>query len=430
MQKVPFLRPALPLLAALSAALPALAQDTQDAAQPMRPVGSVYLQTNGVDNAIIRYGRHANGSLVELERIPTRGKGSGTFKPITGQESAPNAFEGVGSVLLSPDHRLLFATNGGDNTVSSFQVAPDGKLSLLDVQPTGQPVRGRSGTAKSLAYSPRTRTLYVGHSFGPDHIHLFEVKAGKLIRHRAQYSVNTRAKSDRVPTQIVISPDNKYLLADILFDKRPGTKPDGSPDLSVGNMKDKDGLAVFPIRPNGELGKPRFVDAGGAGPFCIAFLHGSADTFVNSFAAGDGLSLSRISRSGQVTNSPIVKINAAKGMPSELCWVAITPDNRQVLGTAFGLSTVSSYSLARGALRLAQDPAAPAVAGDGKFKALNMVVSSGPSDSLLSPDGKCFYQIYPNASKLVAYQLGADGALTEIDSEEIPYNSPQGLAGF
>lgn len=123
----------------------------------MRPVGSVYLQTNGVDNAIIRYGRHANGSLVELVRIPTRGKGSGTFKPITGQESAPNAFEGVGSVLLSPDHRLLFATNGGDNTVSSFQVAPDGKLTLLDVQPTGQPVRRRSGTAKSLAYSPRTR---------------------------------------------------------------------------------------------------------------------------------------------------------------------------------------------------------------------------------------------------------------------------------
>ena len=79
--------------------------------------GSVYIQTNGIANEIIHYGRQADGKLIEMERISTGGKGSGTFKPITGQESAPNAFEGVGSIIITPDRQYLFTTNGGDNTV-------------------------------------------------------------------------------------------------------------------------------------------------------------------------------------------------------------------------------------------------------------------------------------------------------------------------
>jgi hypothetical protein len=57
-------------------------------------------------------------------------------------------------------------------------------------------------------------------------------------------------------------------------------------------------------------------------------------------------------------------------------------------------------------------------------------VTSGPSDQWLSPDGAYLYQIYGNASKLIGYAVQADGSLEEITSVEIPYNSPQGLAGF
>src|ERR1700720_1206793 len=82
--------------------------------------GHLYMQTNEVKNVIIHYHRSANGTLTEVERVATGGAGSGTFKPISGQESAPNSFEGAGSVILSPDRWFLFATNGGDNSVSSF----------------------------------------------------------------------------------------------------------------------------------------------------------------------------------------------------------------------------------------------------------------------------------------------------------------------
>lgn len=396
--------------------------------------GNVYMQTNGLENEIIHYARLRNGQLSELGRIATGGKGSGTYKPIYDKPSEPNAFEGVGSVILTPDHKTLFTTNGGNNTVSSFAIGDGGTPTLIDVQSTGKPMaRAKSGTAKTLAYAPRTQTLYVGHAFGPDHIHVFSVKDGKLTLRQGSASVNTPAKTDRVMTQIVLTPDGKFLMGLLLFDHEPKINHAGDPvgaDVAVSNAKDKDGLVVFPVKDNGDLGAALIMDAGGAAGFSAQFLHGSNDTFVTAYAGGNGLAIGKISASGTVTHSPIVAIDVSKGMPSEVCWLAITPDNKQVLATAFGYSSVSSYKIVNDALQIAKDPAAPAVPGDGTFKALDGLVSSGPNDNLISPDGKFFYQIYPNASKLISYQLGSDGALTKIDEDAIPYTSPQGLAGF
>src|ERR1700747_324360 len=123
--------------------------------------GHLYMQTNEIKNVIIHYERSSTGALTEVERISTGGAGSGEFKPISGQESSPNAFEGAGSVIITPDRRFLFATNGGDNSVSSFSLDKEGRLTSLDVEPTGNAVEGKSGTAKSLAYSPSKGILYV-----------------------------------------------------------------------------------------------------------------------------------------------------------------------------------------------------------------------------------------------------------------------------
>src|SRR5262245_23925626 len=97
--------------------------EPRDATEPMGAmsgqgaVGHLYMQTNELHNAVIHYRRSANGSIDEVDRGATDGAGSGVFKPTSGQESAPNAFEGAASVILSPDRRFLFTTNGGDNTV-------------------------------------------------------------------------------------------------------------------------------------------------------------------------------------------------------------------------------------------------------------------------------------------------------------------------
>ncbi|WP_432855876.1 beta-propeller fold lactonase family protein [Amycolatopsis sp. CA-161197] len=409
---------------------------------PTLAAGHLYLQTNEVKNAIIHYSRGADGALTEVERVPTGGGGSGVYKPISGQESAPNAFEAAGSVILTADKQFLFATNGGDNSVSSFAVGGDGKLTLLDVKRTGNIVAGRSGTAKSLAFSPATSTLYVLHSFGPDHVRLMTVDPeGKLTSRPEGYTVNTPDKPLRVSTMVVLSPDERFLVVGTTFDQPAAANPDGSPILwadqpdgskksVASNAPDPDGIIVFPLQHDGSLGEGMFQDGGGGSPFYPAFLHHRPDHFVIGYAVADGIALAKLDDRGQIGTGPVVKIDTSAGLPSELCWLAVSPDDKWVFATNFGYSNISSFRIDGDVVSLVHDNACPKVPGDGTFRALNGTVSSGPSDNWLSPDGTHLYQIYANASKLVGYAVQSDGSLAEVTAAEIPYNSPQGLAGF
>jgi len=401
--------------------------------------GHLYMQTNEVQNAIIHYHWSAKGQLAELERVATGGAGSGELSPIY-HVKRPNDFEGAGSVILTPDHRFLFATNGGDNSVSSFAVDKEGRLTLLDVKRTGNT---EGGGAKSLAYAPSSRTLYVLHTFGPDHLRLMSVDdEGKLTPRPEKYSANTKDWNDRVPTTAVLSPDGKFLVVGTTFDELPTRKnPDGSlilwvPDnhgalhLIASNAPDPDGIVVFPVGEDGALREPCFYDARGASPFYIAFLHNRPDTFVVGYAVSDAVSVGKINADGKISIGPLVKINTSSGVPSELCWLAVSPDDRFVFATEFGYSYMSSFRIDGNGLAIAKDPASIKVPGDGTFRAINGSVSSGPSDSWLSPDGAYLYEIYGNASKLVGYTTKPDGSLEEVTSVAIPYNSPEGLAGF
>src|SRR5579862_2566323 len=288
--------------------------------------GHLYMQTNEVKNAVVHYRRGEDGKITEIERTFTEGAGSGTFKPISGQESAPNAFEGAASVILAPDHKWLFVTNGGDNSVSSFAVAEDGALTLVDCKPTGNGVMGKSGTAKSLAFAASKGILYVLHSFGPDHLRLMSVDGGgKLTARKERHTVNTQDKTDRVPTMAILSPDGKFLLVGTTFDRpiaHTGTYPDGSPILWVpqpggtykviaSNAPDPDGLIMFPLRDDGTLGAARFHDAKAGSPFYLAFLNGRPDTFVIGYAVGDGCALATIDGDGKINVGPLVKIDTS-----------------------------------------------------------------------------------------------------------------------
>ena len=411
----------------------------------MNGVGHLYMQTNEIRNCILHYRRAADGTLTEVERIQTGGAGSGEFKPISGQESAPNAFEGAASVILSPDRHLLFATNGGDNSVSSFAVAKDGGLTLADRKPTGNPIEGKSGTAKSLAFAASKGMLYVLHSFGPDHLRLMSVDGeGKLTARKERYTANTKDKTDRVPTMGVLSPDGKYLLLGTTFDQpiaHVGTYPDGSPILWVpqpdntykvvaSNAPDPDGIVVYPVRDDGTLGIASFQDGKGASPFYIAFLNGRRDTFIIGYAVSDGCAMATIDAEGRLNVGPIVKIDTGPGLPSELCWLGVSPDDRFVFATNFGYSYISSYRINGKGLEIAKDPASPKIQGDGTARGLNTTVTSGPSDNWVTPDGAFLYQIYGNAAKLIGYATQPDGSLKEMTRVGIPYNSPQGLTGF
>jgi len=407
----------------------------------MHPGGHLYMQTNETRNCIIHYLRAPDGKLTEVERVYTGGAGSGVFKPVSGQASAPNAFEGAFSVILTPDRRFLFATNGGDNSVSSFAVGVDGKLTLLDAKRTGNIVNGRSGTAKALAYSPSHRTLFVLHAFG-DHLRLMSVdEDGMLTARPERYTVNTMEWPNRLATMAALTADEKFLVVGTTFDEPAKTNPDGTPILWIekngaphsvaSNAPDPIGLIVFPVGAYGALGEAKFQDGGGGSPWNVQFLRHRPDTFALGYAVGDGVALGKIDEDGNISVGPITEVNTFRGKPTEICWLSATPDDRMVFSTAFGYGYLSSYRIDGNVITIVKDPACPIVLGDGKWRgALNGTLSSGPSDSWICPTGSYLYQIYGNASKLVGYAIQPDGWLEEITSVAIPYNSPQGLAGF
>ena len=126
----------------------------------------------------------------------------------------------------------------------------------------------------------------------------------------------------------------------------------------------------------------------------------------------------------------IVPIDTRRGEIAELCWLALSPDDRFLYAAVFGYSDVTSFELDGLDIRVAKDPACPEIEGDGTFRALCGDISSGPSDNWLSPDGAYLYQIYGNASKLVGYATKPDGALEEVTGVAIAYNSPRGIGGI
>jgi hypothetical protein len=310
----------------------------------------------------------------------------------------------------------------------------------LAVKPTGNRVAGRTGTAKSLAYSSLTGTLYVLHTIGPDHVRLMSVDSKGMLTARPEaHTAVPPDKPGRLTTMLTLAPDQRFLLVGSSIDEAPSANPDGNPIFSVqrngtphsifSNDPDPDGLAVFPVDEHGALGDPMFQDGGGSSPWCPLFLNHRPNQFVIALATADAVSLATLDPNGKVTAGPAVQADTStgRGFP---CWMSMTPDDRLVFATMTGHSYITSWRLEGNGLSLAQDPACPTVPGDGTFRDLGGTVGSGPIDMWMTPDGSHLYQIYPNASKLIGYGVHPNGELTEITSADIPYNSAHSLAGF
>lgn len=384
-------------------------------------MGNVYTQSNEAENKIINFMQTADGRLIEVQRVATGGKGTNGYVPVTGEMTSPDSLISANAVITSKDRTYLFAVNAGNNTVSCFRIGADGLLSLTDTQSTGNIVVGNAGTANSLAYNEADNVLYASHSFGPNHIRTFSVVAGKLILRPETQSVNLPGLNDRIPTQIALSPDNKFLLACVLFDARPGAA--GLVPAAAKN------LVTFPIEMGGTLGMPMFNEAGGVTPFATAFLNGRSHSFVTVLAAESSAVLSTLAANGNVMSTKPSKIETMfEGMmsePSEICWISVSEDNRYAFGANFGYGTVSTFRIDANGLAVRISTAAKEV-GDGMFKGLAGVTSSGAGDNAVS--GQFLYQLYANAKKLVGYKIGDDGRLTKVTEVPVPYNSTQGLA--
>jgi hypothetical protein len=96
--------------------------------------GLLYLINNdpGIgNNAVLGYSRAADDSLTDLPGSPFYTGGTG-YRNVN-ERIGPD--DSDGELIVSPDHRFLFATNSGSNNISVFRIRLDGSLRLVPGSP-------------------------------------------------------------------------------------------------------------------------------------------------------------------------------------------------------------------------------------------------------------------------------------------------------
>lgn len=360
----------------------------------------LFAQTNDASNAVIRFARNADGSLVAKGNMQTGGRGTNGVNYFMGNTVAADSLVSNNSIILSTDKTRLFVANAGDNTVSTFSVdGATGDLGLLAVSPTG----GVSPT--SLAFL--NGFLYITHQQGVQQLGAYRVASDGKITSIGYYPV---LQKDALATQVEVSPDGKFVVVNGFM-------------KSVSPITPANALLAFPLRADGTLGQSILSNSQGLGPFGGRFGSGAlAGTYVVSQAASGSASSYAFSASGIFS-----AISAALPVTGQAapCWVAITPNNKFVY-VSNGSGSISLFSMdGAGKLSLTN----PAAASE---PALSATASALATDSWISPDGKFLYQDYSGADKIVAYSIGADGALTKLGEQAaktLSRVSLQGLVG-
>jgi 6-phosphogluconolactonase len=315
--------------------------------------GAVFVMTNAASgNQIKAYTRNEDGSLQAAGEFATGGNGSGgTVDPLGSQ----------GSLILSADHRWLFAVNAGSGTVSSFAV--DGaSLTLVDTQPTN----GSNPTALAQTGD----ILYVLNAGGNGNVSGFHVAAGHL--YAIKNSTSNLSGTATAPTSLAFSPNGKFLVV---------------------TEKATNNIDVFRVHDNGTLSGIVVNASAGATPFAAVFapngalIVGNASNTISSYRVDWNQTLDVIS-------------DALPTLGAATCWDVVAR-GRFVYTDNAGSSNVSGFSIAR----------------DGSLSAVDAtIVGVNPSgsanlDMAASENGRFVYTLNAGTGAIGIFSVESDGSL-------------------
>ena len=351
------------------------------AASPV--VGHIYVNGNTTgQNTIAGFDRHADGSITPIAGSPFAAGGAGTG----------TAFGSAGGLQETSDGRYLLATDPASNDISVLRIKPNGSLQIAEV-------RGSNGlTPSSIAIHGNLVYVANGGAGGSNYTG-FRLNAGG---HLSAISGSTYALPDEAhPGHVLISPDGTRLVA-----TRVG--PNAGPSF----------LDAFAIGSDGRLtaapGTPYAAQR--IGPFGSTFSPTNADLlFVSNAHDGAGagsVSVYDVANDGTLTaisGSPFADQQTAP------CWVAITPDGRDLFAVNTASGSVSSYTVASdGTLGLV---ASTTLGGAAPRKAF---------DAAVSPDGGFLYVV--NAVGAVSAFSVSGASISELSGS--PVSTPAGTAPF
>jgi 6-phosphogluconolactonase len=405
------------LVAALALTTPALASAVQQGAAKKVNYHAFYTTTNDPSgNSVIVFSRAANGTLTQRKVVPTGGKGIASTPPF----GFPIA-DGSGSVNLTPDGKLLFVINAGDNSVSSFRITASGPKLVSHVSSHGKLPISLTSSGDLLFVVNETSANIFGWHFS---------STGKLTpiagSDQKLTAVTPKGKKDKVGVTAGIGfVDNGSVVA---VTERGLPRKYGEIDTFVISKSGAAAPSQAFATPNidnvfgfSSFGKYLLVSNAGY----VATPSGSAPNPADFTQFTGSAATYSVSPSGKVK---LVKNTLTGGRAA--CWLVVQKNGR----TAYVTNTLSAYPPSSGPTTGVDAVSTLSVAGNGKMK-LEHQASTGPgfpSDEALSTDGKYLYAvdasvILPFDSHIDVYRLGPGGSITHIQST--PNTLPPGVSG-
>ena len=319
---------------------------------------AVYVQTNNAtENEVIVFSRAEDGALAPVGRYPTGGRGTGV----------PH-LASAGSVVLGDDGQWLLVVNAGSDELSLFAVQPDG-LQLAN--------RVGSGGSKPTSVAVSGALVYVLNN-GTPNISGFNLIDGKLTALAG--SARPLSGADADPAQISFTPGGGALIA---------------------TERGTNSISSYLVDQRGYAQGPTTIKSSGQTPYGFGLTMGGPLIVSEAFGGAMGAAAASsyaVSGAGELT----MMSGSVGDTRSEVCWVALTKDDRFAYVTNFGDGTVSCYEIAANGRLTLHDP----VAGSARQG------QKGLRDEAISGDGRYLYAIDADAQKLFGWAVGQDGHLT------------------
>ena len=331
---------------------------------------AVYVLSNQpAGNAVLRFERQRDGSLVQAGSFATGGTGTG------------GGLQSQGAVTLDDSGRYLYAVNAGSGSVSSFRVERDG-LELVDVVASG-------GTMPTSVTVDRD-VAYVLNAGGPGSISGFTTNDGDL--ERLAGSTLPLSGAGTQPAQVSFTSDGDRLIVSERATQR----------FSVYAV-DRDGVAAGPIT----------IPSAGVTPFGFEFDNRSH--LVVSEASGGAADGSTVSSYDVRRGAFDVVSPAVPTTETAACWIAITPNGRFAYSGNAASMSITGYAIGH-------DGELAILSPDGKSAS----GTAGVTDLAISSDGGFIYARMGNGS-VGAWSIARDGSLAPVGT--FP-GLPAGAAGI
>lgn len=359
----------------------------------MHNTGMVYAMTNAYPkNEVIAFHRESNGTLTRMDAYATGGSGTGAKEVSTATpQNGIDPLASQGSLSLSPQGNLLFAVNAGSGSISSFQITDNGRLTLMDVKP--------SGGAQPNSLAVYDNLLYVSNVGDAANNFNSNITGFRLSNsgHLTQVSGFTRPLStpNAQPACIVFSPDGRLLVVTELTTNR---------------------ISIFPVTGDGSVSGPSVNVSNGPGPFGCYFL--SNGLLLVAEAVANALTSYRINANGTLN---VISGSVPNGQMAT-CWVVATPNERFAYTSNTTSRTISMYGVEnQGTL----------VVGSSTMGSPAGTSAGAPIDNGISKDGRNFYVLNGDQGSISVFQIMADGRLILLQVimlQGLPVLGTQGLA--